>query len=252
MDIELLKKTGLTEGEAKVYLALLSLGESTIGKILEKSKVTKSIIYRILDRLIDKGLVSHITKEKTKHYQASPPHNLIDYLEKQEKSINETKEDVEKLIPELMKLQTSTNLNQATIYQGFKGIMTVYEKRFEKLKKGETYLNLGLPAVQPEHHHAFWEKDHKKRAKLKIRAQLLYDSKVEDKVLKNRNGFWGCDARKMPFNVETPSWILVYADTVVIAIPQGDNPIAIEIVNREVADSFSNYFNWFWKKSKPF
>jgi hypothetical protein len=56
----------------------------------------------------------------------------------------------------------------------------------------------------------------------------------------------------MPIDIETPSWVLIYKDTVVIAIPQGIKPIAIEIVNQEVADSFEQYFSWFWKKSKPF
>jgi len=54
MDISPLKEAGLTEGEIRVYLALLELGLSTSGPILEKSGITKSIIYRILDKLIKK------------------------------------------------------------------------------------------------------------------------------------------------------------------------------------------------------
>ncbi|MFA6073600.1 MAG: helix-turn-helix domain-containing protein [Candidatus Woesearchaeota archaeon] len=250
MDEEILRKAGLTEGEIKVYIALLSLGASSVGKILEKSRITKSIIYRVLDRLIEKGLVSYIIKEKTKYYQASPPHNILDYLDKQSKDIQTTKKKVETIIPQLANLQTITLLNQATIYEGFKGIMTVYEKRFEKLKAGDEYLNLGLPATQPTHHHAFWQKDHAERVQRKIKAKLLYNPQVDNATLKSRNKYWGCDARRMPLDVETPSWILIYKNTVVIAIPQGDNPIAIEIVSKEIAESFSKYFNWFWEKSK--
>ncbi len=250
MDASILRKAGLTEGEIKVYLALLELGASTVGKILEKSRITKSIIYRVLERLIEKGLVSYITKDKTKHYQASPPHNIIDYLNKQEEELETTKKEVKNIIPQLTNLQTLTTLNQATIYEGFKGLMTVYEKRFEKLNAGDEYINLGLPAIQPKHHHAFWQKDHKERVKRKIKARLLYNKQVSDEVLQNRNSFWGCDARRMPLDIDTPSWILIYKDTVVIAIPQGNNPLAIEIVNQEVADSFGKYFDWFWKKSK--
>ena len=141
---EILKKAGLTDGEVKVYLALLEIGETTVGKILEKSRITKSIIYRVLDRLIEKGLVSYIIKDKTKHYQASAPHNLKTFLEKQEEELASTKEDIEKIIPNLVNLQKLTTLNQANIYSGFKGLMTVYTKRFEKLKAGDEYLNLGL------------------------------------------------------------------------------------------------------------
>jgi DNA-binding MarR family transcriptional regulator len=250
--IEALQRAGLTKGEARVYLAITELGESTVGKIVDVSGVTKSIIYQILEKLIEKGLVSFSFKEKTKYFQAAPPDNLITYLEEQEETLNETKKEMRELIPQLLMKRATANSGQVTVYQGFKGLMTVYTKRFEKLKPGDEYVNIGLPPTQPAHHHAFWQKDHKEREKRKIKAKLLYNQHVTNDVLKNRNAFKGCDARRMPIDIETPSWVLIYKDTVVIAIPQGIKPIAIEIVNQEVADSFEQYFSWFWKKSKPF
>ncbi len=250
--IETLKKAGLTGGEARVYLAITELGETTVGNIVDKSKVTKSIIYQILEKLIEKGLISFIYKEKTKYFQAAPPDNLITFLENQKKSIEDTEKEIKEILPQLLLKRAYSKKSNVTVYEGFKGIMTVYTKRFEVLKKGEEYLNFGLPAIQPEHHHAFWEKDHKERVKRKIKARLLYNQKVSDKILKNRNSYWGCDARRMPFDIETPSWILLYKDTVVIAIPQGINPIAIEINNPEIARSFERYFEWYWEKSKIF
>ena len=75
MDISALKEAGLTDGETRTYLALLEVGSSTIGPVLKKSGVNRSIIYRIIEKLIKKGLVSYITKEKTKYYQAAPPNS---------------------------------------------------------------------------------------------------------------------------------------------------------------------------------
>lgn len=248
--IEILQRAGLTQGEARVYVALTELGSCTVGKIVNRSGVTKSIIYQILEKLIEKGLISFIYKDKTKYYQASAPDNLLDYLEKQEQELGETKEAIQEILPQLLMKRSMAERSHVTVYEGFKGIMTVYTKRFEKLKAGEEYLNLGLPANQPKHHHAFWEKDHRLRAKKGIKAKLLYNPRVPDEVLKNRNSYTGCDARRMPLQLETPSWILLYKDVVVIAIPQGVHPIAIEIENPEVARSFEKYFQWFWKKSK--
>ncbi|MDP3989768.1 MAG: hypothetical protein Q8Q01_01020 [archaeon] len=56
----------------------------------------------------------------------------------------------------------------------------------------------------------------------------------------------------MPLKMESPSWVMIYKDVVLIAIPQGDMPFAFEITSQQVADSFKNYFEWFWKQSKPF
>lgn len=251
-EIALLKEAGLTEGESKVYGALLELGISTIGPILEKSGITKSIIYRILDKLIQKGLVSYIIKEKTRHYQAERPEKLLDYLEEKEKDIEETKEKIHDFLPNLITKMQSAEKSLATIYEGFKGLMTVHDKRFEKLKRGDEYFFFGLPPEQPDYFHAYWQKDHKKRAKLGIKCKLLYNQKVDDWILKDRNNFKGCDARRMPIGVNTPAWILGYKDVVVIGLPLAEKPLAFEIVNQEVANSFREYFEWFWKKSKPF
>ena len=81
---------------------------------------------------------------------------------------------------------------------------------------------------------------------------MLYHPDVTDANLKNRNSYKGCEARRMPINIETPSWVMVYKDITLIAIPQGDMPFAFEITSQQAADSFKNYFEWFWKQSKPF
>ena len=67
MNESLLEKIGLTKSEIKVYLALLELGCSATGKIVEKSKASSSKIYEILDRLMQKGLVSFIIKSGIKN-----------------------------------------------------------------------------------------------------------------------------------------------------------------------------------------
>jgi len=250
MDIIPLKEAGLTEGEIKVYLALLELGSSTIGPILQKSGITKSIIYRILEKLIKKGLVSYIIKEKTKHYQATQPNKLLDYIDSKEKQLKQNKNKIQEMIPQLILKQQTAKKSEATIYEGFKGLMTAYENRYLKLKQGDEVVLYGLPPEQPGFHHAFWKKNHMKLSKLGIKCRMLYHSNVTDENLKDRNSYKYCEARRMPFNNESPSWVMIYKDVTLIAIPQGDLPFAFEITSQQVADSFRNYFEWFWKQSK--
>ena len=73
MNVELLEAIGLTKSEIKVYLALLELGSSTTGPIVEKSGASSSKIYEILEKLIQKGLVGHVIKAGKKHFEAAPP-----------------------------------------------------------------------------------------------------------------------------------------------------------------------------------
>ncbi len=251
-DTSILTEAGLTIGESKVYLALIDVGLSTVGPILNKSGVTKSIIYRILDRLMEKGLVSFIIKEKTKYFQAASPERILDYIDDKRKDLEEHKHKIEQLLPQLLLKHTQAEKSEATIYVGFKGIMAVHDKRFEKLKSGDEYFFLGLPSSQPEYYHSYWIKDHRKREKLGIKCKLLYKQEVDDNILKNRNSFKLCDARRMPFDIDTPSWILGYKNVIVIGIPLAEKPLAFEIVSSEVATSFKEYFEWFWKKTKKF
>ena len=250
MDIAPLKEAGLTDGETRVYLALLEIGSSTIGPILEKSGITRSIIYRILEKLIKKGLVSYITKEKTKYYQAAQPNKLLDYMDTREKQLQKNRNKIERMLPQLILKQKAAKKSEANMYEGFKGLMTAYDKRYDKLKKGDEVVIYGLPPSQPEYHHAYWKKANAKLDKLGIKSKLLYHPDVTDKNLKNRNRYKLCQAKRMPFNIESPSWVMVYKDVTLIAIPQGDMPFAFEITNQKVADSFKNYFKVMWKQSK--
>ncbi len=252
MDRSSLKEAGLTNGETRVYLALLELGTSTSGPIIEKSQVNRSIIYRILEKLIKKGLVSYITKEKTKYYQSAPPSKLLDYVESREKLLHQNKAKIQEMIPHLMLKQTLARKSEAKMYEGFRGLITAYENRYQKLKKGDEIVMYGLPSRQPEYHHAYWKKANTKLDKLGIRSRLLYHPDVTDKDLKSRNSFKLCEARRMPFNTESPSWVMIYKDVTLVAIPQGEMPFAFEITSQQVADSFKKYFEWFWKQSKSF
>ena len=60
MDTKILENIGFTKGEIRVYLAMLDLGNTTTGPIILKSKVARSKVYEILERLKEKGLISEV------------------------------------------------------------------------------------------------------------------------------------------------------------------------------------------------
>lgn len=251
MDTSALKEAGLTDGEIKVYLALLELGSSTSGPIIEKSGIARSIIYQILEKLMQKGLVSYITKEKTKYFQAAEPYRILDYVEEREKKAQQNKLAIEKLIPQLSVLTESEQETEVRVYKGFKGTMTVHEHTYDQLKRGDEYYYMGITPYQPPEQHAYWMRDHVRRAKAGIRTKMLFHPKTDPKILENRIGYGLCDARYMPFEINTPAWFLGYKNTVAIGFPSA-KPITIEITNQEIASSFHGYFEEFWKQSKKF
>ncbi len=251
MDMQSLKEAGLTEGEIKVYLALLELGSSTTGPIVERSKIARSIIYQILDRLMAKGLVSSITREKTRHFQAAEPTKILEYIDEREHQLLENRKHVESLLPSLLLKQKLVEKSAANFYIGLKGLRTANEHLYGKLKKGETYVCVGIPAYQPEEQHLYWQRDHRRRIKAGINCKLLFNRDTDTAVLKNRNSFKGAEARYMPTDIKTPAFFLVYKDTTNIML-QSPYSITVEIISQEIADSFMAYFEELWKRSIPF
>ena len=64
MDKQILREIGLTEGEIKVYLALLKIGQAKKTELAKESGVSSSKIYEICGRLQKKGIVGTIIKDK--------------------------------------------------------------------------------------------------------------------------------------------------------------------------------------------
>ncbi len=249
MDIRVLQKMGLTDGEIKVYLALLKLGSTTSGPLTDESGVSRSKIYHVLERLVKKGLVSHIIKQKTRYFQAAEPSKLKEYIQKKKQEIEKQEHEIESLIPQLeLHQKLGKELKEAQIFEGFKGIQAVNEHTYAKLSRGEEYVCLGIPAFQGKTFDLYWRRDHRRRAKEGIKCRMLYNQGTDQEILESRNDIKGCDARYMPIPLHTPAWFMVYKDTTAIILSSKEG-IAIEIVNQDIAESFKAYFEEFWKKS---
>ena len=57
MKTEILEDIGLTQGEIRVYLALLELHTSTAGPIIEKAGLPSSVVYLALNKLLKKEMI---------------------------------------------------------------------------------------------------------------------------------------------------------------------------------------------------
>ncbi len=251
--IKQLEALGLTNGEARVYYTLSQIGASTVGPISDNSKVHRSIIYQILEKLIEKGLVSFIIEGDTKKYQAASPKAILQFLENEKSELDKKKKEAMEIIPSILQMQASGKKSIATVYSGFQGLLNATFKIVDTLKEGEEYYMVNIPAKQPEYHHANWEKFQILREQKKIIAKQLYNPEVDDQTLKERNSHKYIDARRMSIDFKSPpTYYFVYKDVTVIALSQGTEPIAVEIVNREIAEGFRAYCDWLWKHSKPY
>lgn len=117
--ITVLKDFGLEEKEARTYLALLGLGESTIAKLAEKTNIDRTFTYQIAGKLIEKGVASYVVKNNVRYFTAADPDTLVRNMQKRQ-------EELKKALPELKSYQKSVgHPTKVEIYQGREGINTI-------------------------------------------------------------------------------------------------------------------------------
>ena len=148
MNIEnLLKSIGLTKNETIIYLALLELGSTSSGAIIKKTKIHTSKVYDGLERLAEKGLVTHVIIANTKHFHAVNPDRLIDFLDDKKKEIDAQETEIQAILPQLkLKQSLSGKDTEAEIFRGWKGMETVFNEGIKTMGKGDTWYVLGAYA----------------------------------------------------------------------------------------------------------
>ncbi|MFC1753715.1 TrmB family transcriptional regulator [Thermoproteota archaeon] len=246
MDPKLLEEIGLTQGETKVYLALIRMGATKTGALAKEAEVSSSKVYKILDRLIKKGLAGHVTKGKTKYYSAMEPKRVLEYMEEKEKSLHEKKELVKKLVPQLeLEQKMSGERTEAVIYEGAKAISNFFRNIIDELEPGEEYHVLGAKysaGLRP-----FFYNHHTRRAKKGIKLNMLANYEVKESL--EPTTYVNARIRFLPQYLITDMGITFYKDKSFI-IMWTKSPVGFLIKGEEAVKSFRSYFNALWKIAK--
>lgn len=243
-----LQKIGLTKGEIKVYLALLELGASTTWGITKKSGVSGSKVYEVLYRLQAKGLVTSVIKNGVKQFEAASPERIMTYLDEKHDEIEKEKFTIQKIIPDLILRQQTTEKTLAKIFTGFEGLKTANEDIINTLKQGEEWLSMGL-TQQPKAWEIYFTKRQKTRAKKGIKHKHLLNEKYKS-LYEQRKRLFHTQFRFLPKKFEMPTSTEIYDAKVLILILLEKSPIAIMIESKAVSESFRRYFYALWKSAK--
>jgi len=246
MDTEPLRQLGLTEGEIKIYIALVRLGETTSGPIADESEVSMSKVYEILERLAKKGLVSHIIKNKTKYFEASDPNRLMVYLQEKQDTLKQQEDKLQKLIPKLeLEQHIHPSEQTAQVYDGLKGIQTARERTLKIMNKRDEMYIIGISKTPYDRLTPYFSEYHHRRYEKGIKCYYLYNEYARKSHGELSATYPLSEVRYMPEGLITHAWMEIYADTVTIGINKGKS-FSIVIQNQEVADSFKIYAKLLW------
>jgi sugar-specific transcriptional regulator TrmB len=251
MEFAELRRIGLTEGEIKIYDALLELGECTKTALAKRSGIAPSNIYDVTNRLVEKGIVSRVEKNGVAHFSAANPRHILDYIDEKEKEIGKERDFVNSILPTLlMKFSEKREKVAVEVFQGWNGMKTVFEDLIAECGEGDACHVFGASKGESdEQADRFFVKYSKLRESKGIVTNIIFNEELRERH--DRIDFF---LKSSKYNVRffqqsTPAEIMLYKDVSCIIILTKE-PLVIRVSGKEVAESFRQYFDVMWGIAK--
>lgn len=243
--IEALRKFGLAEKEAKVYLSLLGLGEALASEIAAKTNIARQLIYDLFERLIELGLVSFVIKDNKKYFKAASPEQLASILKEKQRAIQEA-------MPELKKIQAFEEHKKPKIevYEGVEGLKTILNDVLRTEKK--ELIVYGSSKSSFEVMPLFMENWHNRRIKQKLKTRIVYNETEETKkrIKEFKQTLKLMEVKYLPVEASTPTSNLIYGNKIALIVLLKNEPYATLIESRELKEIYTAYFEAIWKLAK--
>ncbi|MDO8600459.1 MAG: helix-turn-helix domain-containing protein [bacterium] len=238
-----LKKIGLSDKEAKVYVALLELGKASVQDIAKKAGVNRATTYLMIEALQGRGLAYKAQVGKRTHFAVNSPEKLTHVLDEKRKKLEDEAEEIKELLPELKALYAgSPEKPKMRFYEGKEGIKEILNDVFESGAKeireiyAADYIRSVLSAEETK-------EVLRRRTSLGMRWRALYTRKegpYSEPIPLGEDRFVSAD--KFPIMSD----IVMYGDRVAFHTLQGKQ-IGIIIENPALAKTFETIFELAWR-----
>lgn len=233
-----IEQLGYEPNEAKVYLAVLSLGDSTVSEIANKAKLPRTSTQIIVEKLHKDGLVNFYSKKRYKYWVAENPEKFLLNLKSKEENFRATLprilsikgEDVPKPNVRIFSGEDEIKLIHQDILETKQHVLAIipWEDWIKVL--GEEYVNDFIET----------RKNHFLRMKLLVTKTKSAKELIEDDVNKLRH------TRFMPSSIDIGDTIFVYGNKVAIISLNKKYPTGIVIEDDSTRQTMSVFFELLW------
>lgn len=250
--IFLLNQLGVSDEEASIYLDILQGRGDTALALSRSSHLKRTKVYRLLDNLIEKGLIVNRMGERGGRFVVSPIDSLNFLVAQKESELKKLQKALPVLQRELSGLESVGSAQPQVLY--FHGIEGLKQVTYNSLRARGELLTCELSTMN-----AFIDRDEAEKLRRRFVANNIYVrtltnavsidawTDVTDMVLHN----WEIrhlDPRSSPFQFE----ILIYNDVYCMYRYVGNDIFCIEIHSQELADMQRQLFEYLWVVGKKF
>ena len=241
--VEPLKNLGLSEKEAKIYLALLQLGPSTPYQIAKKAELKRPTAYVIAEELVEKGLIVHVPGETPKKYIARTPDS---FFEEAESKLQKAKS----VLPELRSFQKGTAEKPSIMYyEGPEGVRQAYDYKKRELHGREIVGFFASPEdASPEVTKVFMEwNEYKEKYGPKVRGFTVDGPNLVPYAKYLEPGKGSITAKFMPPELYSAKVSIEACDKQFVRICLIESAQALIIESPKFAEAITETFELLWK-----
>lgn len=247
--IDYLQQLELSDIEAKLYLALLEIGPTTVRELSEAINIKRTTAYLYVDLLIEKGLIIKVIQGSHKLIAANKPEDSLKTLvEKKMDSAESTRSEFTTIIQQInASYPQFKDVGDAEI-KYFKGVNNARKIYEEALQADELRSYIKISKTEPlfPNTAAVFGKAFKENKKLKI-WEIIYDTEFSGSPSKESRSQKGRYFYKyMPKSKKLSSEdILIYDNKVaVINFRGGKTSLVLQSV--DFYNNFKEIFEFLW------
>ena len=244
----LLVPFGVSEEEARIYLVLLEHGVLSALQISRILKMGRTKVYRLLDKLIAKGLVVNQFDEVGFKFRAEPPEKLsllVNLKRAEVASLQDSLPKVEKVL--LSRIASAGGESKVLYYRGKRGVSQV---NFNMARAEGELLSMELETASAFMDQRDAEEMRRELVRNKIMTRTLTNARhlaPYTKVHEIVEKYW--EIRHLSKEVfEIKAEVFVYNDVYCLYKYTDNDVFAVEIYNQDLADMQRQVFSILWER----
>lgn len=236
-----LEKLGFSDKEAKIYLALLELGQGSVVDIAAKADLKRTTVYNFLPEMLRKGLVKAGARKKRRFF-------FVENLQHLKAETEERLETVNGILPELRAIHNVIPYKpKISFYEGLGGMKELYQDTLDSLSAGDTLLSyIGMADFynyMPKEYEDYYVAE---RVRRKIRLRMIAPWSKEaqvwkDEAVKNLREVKIVNNPDFKFRADTE----IYANKVAL-ISFRENFMGVIIESKEISEMQRIAFELMW------
>ena len=252
-----LRNFGLNESEIKVYLYLVTHGESIVSIISKRLEMKRATCYQTLEGLEKKEFVTTFMKNNVTHFDAIEPDDIVALCEQRVSHMQILRRKAESLNAEFERLRRAGSMptlevkGKVKYYEGLDAVTDLIDETLNE--KCKEQLCFGLNTYHSELAGDDWGRYTQKRVRKGMKVKSIQPDTQSAVEYKSRDKQELRETKLVPHDTFPGQCeINVIGDLIALISTSGAQPMGMKLRSKELAQGLSSLFKLAWERSEEY